>query len=203
MTDQRSDQVDRTEERRLIRKARAGDTAALRALVDGHKDRLFSFIFRMVRNHHDAEEICQDAFLKAFSSLDSYSTQYRFSTWLFTIGYRICLNNLRRKKALTGEASAHSIESQVTSDGQSPLESEDAARLRDRIWEAVDRLAPAQRASVLLFYRQEQSCQDIAKVLQVPVATVKSHLHRARARLRDALEPIAGTELGEWCNQAG
>ena len=90
-------------ERQLVNRARAGDRSAMRELVELHKDRLFGFIWRMVRQYHDAEEICQDAFLKAFASLDSFSSDYRFSTWLFTIGYRVCLNHLRRKRALTGE----------------------------------------------------------------------------------------------------
>lgn len=156
-------------------------------LVDGHKDRLFSFIWRMVRNHHDAEEICQDAFLKAFAALDSYSSAYRFSTWLFTIGYRVCLNHLRRKRPLTGEIDFSAIPYDGGSDAPAFLASQEANRLRERVWSAVDRLSPPQRATVLLFYRHETSCQEIARVLEMPVATVKSHLHRARKRLQGLL----------------
>ena len=93
----------REHEVQLIGRARAGDRVALRELVDGHKDRLFAFIWRMVRDHHEAEDICQDAFLKAFASLDSFSSEYRFSTWLFTIAYRVCLNRLRRKRPFSGD----------------------------------------------------------------------------------------------------
>ena len=85
-------------ESRLIERARSGDREGLRELVVLHEDRLFAFIWRMTRNYHDAEEICQDAFLKAFASLDSFCSEYRFSTWLFTIGYRVCLNRMCRKR---------------------------------------------------------------------------------------------------------
>ena len=78
--------TNRERERELIARARGGDRLALRELVDLHKDRLYAFIWRMVRDHHDAEDICQEAFLKAFASFDTFLSEYRFSTWLFTIG---------------------------------------------------------------------------------------------------------------------
>lgn len=193
----------RERERQLIVRARSGDRSAVRDLVDLHKDRLFAFIWRMIRNHHEAEDICQDAFLKAFASLHTFSLDYRFSTWLFTIGYRVCLNRMRQKRALTGEAydGALSLADSPTAGGA--LESEEVALLKERVWDAVERLSPPQRATVLLFYRQEFSCQEIARVLELPVATVKSHLHRARKRLRELLESLSEEDLGVYRNLTG
>jgi RNA polymerase sigma-70 factor, ECF subfamily len=182
--------ITREQEREVIARAKQGDRAALRELVDGHKDRLYGFIFRMVRNQHDAEDICQDAFLKAFASLESFSTEYRFSTWLFTIGYRVCLNNLRRKKPVSSEFDFTTMPGRDDGETNDVLESEDAAKARSMVWSAVDRLSPPQRATVLLFYKQELGCHEIARILQMPPATVKSHLHRARARLRELIEPM-------------
>ena len=192
--------LEREHEAQLIIKARCGDRVAVCELVDGHKDRLFSFIWRMVRNHHDAEEICQDAFLKAFAALDSYSSNYRFSTWLFTIGYRVCLNHLRRKRPLTGEVEFSAMAHDEEPDGPTSLASQDAKRLQERVWAAVDRLSPPQRATVLLFYRHETSCQEIARVLELPVATVKSHLHRARKRLQDMLSFVREEQWQDFRN---
>lgn len=196
---ERTDPLTRDQEKALIERVRAGDKDATRELVDRHKDRLFAFIWRIIRDHHDAEEICQDAFLKAFASLDSFSTDYRFSTWLFTIGYRVCLNRMRRKRPLTGELEVQSL--QHTSDvpdgpEAQAIQTEEAQHLQNVVWSAVADLSEAQRVAVLLFYRCSQSCQEIAEVLQLPVATVKSHLHRARARLRDTLESqvVAGSD---------
>lgn len=197
------DSADRQAEKQLIAHARAGDAVALRRLVELHKDRLFAFIWRMVRNHHDAEEICQDAFLKAFNSLDSFSVEYRFSTWLFTIGYRVCLNYLRRRRALTGEMDFAALAHQTQKEPGASLESQEASRLRCGVWAAVDRLTPPQRAAVLLFYRQEMSCHEIARILEFPVATVKSHLHRARNRLRELLDPVAERDLQALRNRSG
>ena len=195
---------EREEEKRLVRAARTGDARALRTLVEAHQDRLFAFIWRMVRNHHDAEEICQEAFLKAFAALDSYSSKFRFSTWLFTIGYRVCLNSMRRRRALTG--GDIDFASMPTSSPEADFEvaeSEEASRLRELVWSAVERLSEPQRATVLLFYRHEQSCQEIAQVLQMPLATVKSHLHRARARLRELLEAVSEESLQAYRSLAG
>ena len=189
-----SDASERGNEKRLIARARRGESAALRQLIDLHKDRLFAFVRRMIRNHHDAEEIVQDAFLKAFASLDSFSTDFRFSTWLFTIGYRLCLNSIRRRQSLTGEVDFATVADTGPDAQRLAAESDEAKHLRNLVWNAVDRLSDAQKATVILFYRQSQSCQEIAQVLELPVATVKSHLHRARAKLRNILEPLVTEE---------
>lgn len=182
-----------SEEKDLISRAQRGCQVSARQLIAAHQDRLHAFIWRMVRNDHDAEEICQDAFLRAFQSLEKFDFQYRFSTWLFTIGYRICLNLLRKRKDFSGDMDFSIVET----DGRSRVEtdvyeevanSDEARRLKDLIWESVEDLTPQQRATVLLFYKEGMSCQDIGSVLEIPAATVKSHLHRARARLKGMLE---------------
>lgn len=183
-----SGRLTRQREATLIRAARRGNEQACRELVEAHQDRLFSFVWRVIRDPHDAEEICQEAFLRAFAALDSFSVEYRFSTWLFTIAHRLCLNRLRKRTAATGGSWESLPDYRMGSDEQ-VAESEEAARLKRLIWGAVDRLSDAQREVVLLFYREGQSCQEISRILGMPVATVKSHLHRARAKLRAMLEP--------------
>jgi len=187
---QAADPAGKKNELRLIHRAQNGDREACRQLIDLHKDRLYAFVSRTVRNHHDAEEVCQDAFLKAFGSLKSFDTRFRFSTWLFTIGYRLSLNLLRRKRSVTGEVDFSAMSSPDPRADESAAQSEEAKRLRKLIWEAVHQLTAPQQAAVVLFYQHEMGCAEIADVLDLPVATVKSHLHRARARLRDMLEPV-------------
>ncbi len=185
--DSGASRLSRRTERRLITQAQRGCEDAARALVDAHKDRLMAFVWRILRDHDEAEEICQEAFLRAFSSLDSFSSEYRFSTWLFTIGYRLCLNHIRRRKSLTGEVDFSGLPGREPDVADQLAESEEARRLKNLIWEAVDKLSPPQRAAVMLFYREGLSCEDIAQALEIPMATAKSHLHRARGRLRDSL----------------
>lgn len=180
----------RRTERRLVAQARKGCEESARQLVDSHKDRLFAFVWRILRDHEESEDVCQEAFLRAFSALDSFSTQYRFSTWLFTIGYRLCLNHLRRRKEVTSELDFAALRSSEQEAPRLLAESEEARRLKNTIWDAVDKLSLPQRAAVMLFYREGLSCDAIAAMMDMPMATVKSHLHRARAKLRDLLGPM-------------
>jgi RNA polymerase sigma-70 factor (ECF subfamily) len=182
-----SSRLSKATEKRLITRARKGEEEASRELIEAHKDRLFAFVWRIIRRQDEAEEICQETFLRAFSSLDSFSSKYRFSTWLFTIGYRLCLNHIRRKKSLTGEMDFTAMQSDEPDASARVAESEEARLLKSKIWEAVDRLSSPQKAAVMLFYREGMSCEEIAQSLDMPMATVKSHLHRARGRLRDSL----------------
>lgn len=185
----------RDDEIRMIARAKRGNADAYRSLVEAYKDRLFAFVWRMVRNHHEAEDICQATFVKAFESLKSYSEAYAFSTWLFTIGYRLCLNQMRKRRAVSGDVDFSQVGGVETDASVTLAGSEESRRLRDLIWAAVEQLSPPQRSAVLLFYREGKSCQDIGVVLGIPAVTVKSHLHRARERLRQLL----GAELvDDW-----
>lgn len=188
--------MSREEEKAVIRRAQRGHADAFRELVEAYKDRLYAFIWRMVRNHHEAEDLCQTAFVRAYESLASYNDNYAFSTWLFTIGYRLCLNALRKRRALTGAADL-SLVGAVSPDSTADevAGTDEARRLRSAIWCAVDQLSPPQRSAVMLFYREEMSCQEIGVVLGIPAVTVKSHLHRARAKLKGLL---AGETEADW-----
>jgi RNA polymerase sigma-70 factor (ECF subfamily) len=181
------------EEQRLIAAARKGCSASARRLVETHQERLFAFIWRMIRDAHDAEEVCQEAFLRAFAALDTFDARYRFSTWLFTIGYRLCLNMMRKRRDYAGDVdfsrlSAASVAGRDEEDAAEVVaRTEEARAMKQAIWESVDRLSAPQRATVLLFYRESMNCQEIGEILGMPAATVKSHLHRARARLKALL----------------
>lgn len=174
----------------LIQQAHAGDPSAGARLVDAHKQRLYTFIWRMVRDAELAEDLCQEAFLRAFNHLGSFNIEYRFSTWLFTIGYRLALNELRMKTAhRTTVADLTNVAEEGTERPDTlVLQSEQAARLKEMIWSEVDQLSGTQKAVVLMFYREGLSCKEISDSLDIPVATVKSHMHRARERLRLKLE---------------
>ena len=175
-------------ERQLIENAQRGCAESARALVAAHQDRLHAFVWRLVRSKHDAEEICQDAFMRAFSALASFDFSYRFSTWLFTIGYRLCLNSARRRKDFSGDVDFSVFSAPDDGVADEVANTDEARRLKKTIWESVDQLTPQQRATVLLFYRESLSCQEIGNILDMPAATVKSHLHRARGRLKELLQ---------------
>lgn len=177
------------EVKKLVARTRRGDADAYREIVETYKERLYAFLWKMVRNHHEAEELTQAAFVKAFESLDSYSTKYAFSTWLYTIGYRLCLNKLRKRKPVSADIDFEAVGEEREDVAITLANSESAQKLKSEVWDAVDQLSEIQKAAVLLFYQESQSCQDISKVLGIPAVTVKSHLHRARAKLRDLIDP--------------
>lgn len=182
--------LSRLDEQRLIESVKRGDRDAMRALIEQYQQRLFAFVWRVLPNQQDAEDVCQEALLKAITAIDSFDPTYRFSTWLFTIAYRLALNSLRRRhKQVDAEMDFNAFEGTAEPAPAEIAESEDARRLKDVVWQAVDRLSSTQRLAVTLFYRESHSCQEIALVMGMPVATVKSHLHRARAKLKDLLEP--------------
>ncbi len=177
----------RDEERRLIERAKAGNADAFRQLVDAYKERLFAFVWRTVRDHHEAEDIAQGAFVKAYEALRSYDEQYAFSTWLFTIAHRLCLNHLRKRRDVAGELDLARVTRAAPDPPRTLAGTEEARRLRAVIWSAVAELSLPQQSAVLLFYREGKGCEEIGRVLGMPAVTVKSHLHRARAKLRAAL----------------
>lgn len=192
--------LDPGRERTLIERAQQGCAESAHLLVEAHQDRLHAFVWRMVRDNHDAEEICQDAFLRAFGALHTFDPSFRFSTWLFTIGYRLCLNALRRRKAFSGDVDLAAVSGDGRHDAADDnvsdvvAHSEEARRLKEIVWNSVDQLTPDQRATVLLFYRESLSCQEIGDVLGMPASTVKSHLHRARGRLKEMLADCVTSE---------
>lgn len=190
----------RLAEQRLIRSIKRGDTEAMRVLIEHHQQRLLAFVWRVVPNQQDAEDVCQEALLKAMAAIQSFDPTYRFSTWLFTIAYRLGLNTLRRRnKNVDGDMDFNMFASSTEPEPDDCLESEEARRLKDAVWSAVDRLSVAQRLAITLFYRESHNCQEIATVMAVPVATVKSHLHRARARLQELLEPALANDWRKLC----
>lgn len=197
--------MSRDAERLIVQRAQRGDAEAFRELVETYKDRLFAFVWRLIRNHHEAEDLCQATFVKAYQALDGYSSKFAFSTWLFTIAYRLTLNQLRRRKSVA-QIDAAFLEPAEPELERSLASTEEALRLRNVIWSAVDELSTAQKTAVLLFYREGKSCQEIGQVLGMPAVTVKSHLHRAREKLRqvfDAQIPEDWSSLGMFGDSSG
>ncbi len=189
--------VTKEQETKLIALAKQGNDAATRKLIELHQDRLFAFIWRIVRDNSETEDICQETFMRAITSLKDFKDEYRFSTWIFTIGYRLALNYIKHRSHRRSVDFSNMARAGQRNQVDEIIQSEHADKVRDVIWKEVDDLSPAQKATILLFYRQGLSCQEISENLDMPVATVKSHMHRARERLRERLryQRIDGSDL--------
>jgi RNA polymerase sigma-70 factor, ECF subfamily len=178
-----------TDDRRLIAECLAGNTLAFGPLVRRHQDRLFNAVVRVVDNAEDAADVVQEAFLNAYQSLNSFKGDSEFFTWLYRIAFNAAISLRRKKKAvlsLDGDvrAAAEPVDpSEFTRPGVGLERSEEDARLLA----ALGRLSPEHRAVLVLKDLEGQRYEDIAQVLDVPIGTVRSRLHRARMELRDLL----------------
>jgi RNA polymerase sigma-70 factor (ECF subfamily) len=167
------------EERAWVRRARGGDSDAYRRLVERHADAVFETTLRIVRSREEAEEAAQDAFVRAWRALDGYREEARFSTWLYRIAVRCALDaaaRLRQRRDREVAAEPEQIE-------RTPAP-ERAVTDRRRLERALGRLTAVQRAVVTLFYLRDRPVDEVARILDLPSGTVKTHLHRARGALR-------------------
>lgn len=188
--------TDRTDQE-LVRLCLKGQERAAHELVSRYQRPVFSFIYRMVRDRELAEDLAQDTFIRAFDNLGKYDPAYKFSSWLFKVGHNLTVDHIRRRELDT--VSIHGAPDAVTSDQQEAtsvsLESEferpdellEARQLGASIEEAIDRLRPEYRTAILLRHVEGYSYDEISEVMEIPLGTVKTYIHRARAELQDML----------------
>jgi RNA polymerase sigma-70 factor (ECF subfamily) len=167
---------------RLVDRARSGNTEAFRRLVESHQDRVFGLVLRMVGNREEAEEVAQEVFLRAWRALPRFRGDARFSTWLYRIAYRqgcdAAASSGRRRQR------EESLDAVAAVAAESAAKSEAGASSLGR---HVAALPEAQRATIALFYYGDRTVAEVARALELPEGTVKTHLHRARAALRRAI----------------
>ena len=175
-------------ERELVRRAQAGDGEAFSALVVEHQQFAYNLALRVVGDPHEAEDITQEAFVRAWLALPNFRGQAQFRTWLYRIVTNLCCNRLprlRRDLLAMGDETAAQVPGAPDADPATTVEvGERCAFLHQQI----EALPESYRMVVSLRYQQELSYEEIASVLSLPVGTVKTGLFRARARLREALQ---------------
>jgi RNA polymerase sigma-70 factor (ECF subfamily) len=178
------------EVRAWVRAAVAGDGHAFRRLVESHMRAVYGLAYRILGNPDDADDVAQETFVRAHHALDRYDERYSFYTWLRAIATRIALNEVaKRKRRRTEAGDAFDTASETVADrGADALARLADVELRDAVRRAMDTLPDEFRAVLVLRAEQEMSYAEIAAALDVPLGTVMSRLHRARALLRRALD---------------
>jgi RNA polymerase sigma-70 factor, ECF subfamily len=172
-------------EQAWIDRARQGDAEAFRRLVELHQDRAYGLALRIVRDPSEAEEVAQDAFVRAWRGLPRFRMEARFSTWLYRIVARCAFDRAAALRARRGrETGAEEAEALRTED-PAPRRLE-AIATADRLERLMGGLSEAQRMVVTLFYYEDRSVAELARMIRCPENTVKTHLSRARAALRQA-----------------
>ncbi|REK71341.1 RNA polymerase sigma factor SigW [Paenibacillus paeoniae] len=181
-------------ENRLARLALKGDQQAFAELVDLYQDKLYHMAYRMLNNRQEAEDVVQDTFLRVYKNLDRFDEALKFSTWIYRIATNLCIDRLRKRKP-TYSLDAESQEydgldgySMIPSDNRTP-ESElilsDTQRI---IHQAMESLPPKYKTVMMLRYIQDLSLQEVGDILDMPVTTIKTRVHRGREFLRKKLE---------------
>lgn len=177
------------QDRGLVEQALSGREPAYNELMEKYRNALYRHIHRMVRDKGEVDDLVQECFIKAFSALKSYSSDYAFSTWLYKIATNHTIDYLRKKKLPT-----MSIDRPIqTRDGELEYEVPDVTYRPDRhivedqrrrlIQEAIDTLPPKYHRVIVMRHQQEKSYEEIARELDLPLGTVKAHIFRARALL--------------------
>ena len=179
----------REEDSALIKHALAGDQKAFYKLRLKYYDAIFKLVNRMIRNREEVEDLTQEAFIKAFTSLKRFDNQYSFSTWLYKIATNNSIDHIRKKKLQTfsinkpieSEESDYSFELHGTD--LEPDQELIASQREKMLNEAMKSLPPKYRQVILMRHVEEKEYQEIAKTLKLPLGTIKAHIFRARELL--------------------
>jgi RNA polymerase sigma-70 factor (ECF subfamily) len=177
----------RTRETRLIRRAQQGDGDAIAELVGEHQAALYAFLLRLSGRPDVAEDMAQEAFVRVIKNIERFDTRFRFSTWLFTIARRLYVNHLQKHRPAS-ESEIVDLWEGSTERPEDLLVLEEQRHHLARILDvAIGCLTPLQREIVTLFHQQHWSIEAVSSHLAMPEGTIKSHLHRARRRMQEAI----------------
>lgn len=183
------------EDRKLVADAKKGDNKAFQTLLKKYRKSVYYMLLKMVKNADDAEDLTQEAFAKAFNSIEKFDSKYAFSTWLFRIATNNCIDFIRKKRVQTV-----SIDQPVEGDDGSnmrfdvkdeELDPNEAMLKKQRkryLNMAIERLPEKYKVLVQLRYFQELSYEEVARELEIPLGTVKAQLFRARELLNQELK---------------
>ncbi len=169
----------------LIKRVQNGDMVAYNEIVSKYKNRLMNTIVRMISSEQEAEDIIQETFLRVYQHRDSFDFRHCFSTWLYTIALNLARNELRKRKRfkffdifdMQGHESEIAVEMKLPSNLPKILEN------------AIETLPNKYKMAFILRDIQEQPYEEVAKIMNIPLGTVKSRVNRARALLRENLKP--------------
>jgi RNA polymerase sigma-70 factor, ECF subfamily len=173
-------------ERMLVERCRTGSDAAFRELVDSYKNLVYGVILRTVADRSRADDLAQEVFLRVHRGLATFRGESSLATWLFRITRNVC-GDVRDRRQFERSLDAVDDERHTPIDPGATDRAFAAIELRDRLDKALAQLPPAARFLVAAHYLGGQKYEDLAEALDMPLGTVKAHLHRAKRRLRALL----------------
>ncbi|MFZ3590288.1 RNA polymerase sigma factor SigW [Bacillus sp. DJP31] len=179
-----------------IKQVKNGDQNAFSEIVELYKDKVYQLCYRMLGNSHEAEDIAQEAFIRAYINIESFHIDKKFSTWLYRIATNLAIDRIRKKKPdyyldaeVTGTEGL-TMYSQVAADVPLPEEEVESLELQQSVQIQILRLPEKYRAVIVLKYIEELSLKEISEVLGLPISTIKTRIHRGREALRKQLREV-------------
>jgi RNA polymerase sigma factor (sigma-70 family) len=180
----------------IISRVLQGERQLYAELVKRYQNFVFTITLRYTQNREDAEEVAQDVFVKAYRSLSDFRGESKFSTWLYTIVSTSCITFLRKKKldtqSLDSERVFEVADSQDSGMNANQVEQKSRHAMVNK---AIQLLSPDDAKLITLFYKGEQSLDEIGQIMGIDPNTVKVKLHRARGRLKEKMEKYFSQEV--------
>ncbi len=177
----------------LVRLAREGDFGAFEILFERHRTLVYRFAYQMAGRRDDAEDIVQEAFVRAYQNLDRYRDQAKFTTWLLRIATNLCTDQVRmhnRRNALEQQEAKGALDWMTSPVNEDPVDNMDADQRKDALKRALNALPIHHKTVIVLRDIEERDYDDIASVLNCTVGGAKLRVLRARRALRDRLRPL-------------
>jgi len=183
------------EDQLLIERALAGDQAAFGQLALRYQDRLYAAMLGVTGSAEEAEDVVQDALVRAFLKLDSFQQNSQFFTWLYRIAFNVALSRHRRRRSrISIDSTRDTSGMEPVDDGELPDEPLLRSERVDLVRRALARLTEQHRAVLVLREMEECSYEAIAEILKISIGTVRSRISRARSQLKLALEAMHNAE---------
>ena len=186
-----------------VQRTLAGHRDAYRVLVERHSRSVFRMAYRMTGNGHDAEEVVQEAFLRAYQKLEKFAGEANFGTWVYRIAANYAIDRIRQqntekvRRQMPGNPGEDGLEvdplSTVRDSAPSPERLAGSAQLAAKMKEALEALTPAERTAVVMRHWEGCAIEEIAAVLKSNSNATKNTVFRAVGKLRKALEPFTGS----------
>lgn len=179
-----------------IKQVKRGDQSAYEDVVSFYQNKIYQHVYRMLGNQHEAEDIAQEAFIRAYINIHSFDDRRKFSTWLYRIATNLTIDRIRKRKPdyyLDAEMKGTEgldMYSRLATDDPLPEEEVEGLELQNHIHQEISTLPPKYRGVIILRYLEEFSLQEISDILDIPLGTVKTRIHRGREALRKKLRHV-------------
>jgi RNA polymerase sigma-70 factor, ECF subfamily len=180
----------------MVAQVKKGDQEAFEGIVDLFKDKIYRHCYRMVGNGHEAEDLAQETFLRAYRNISKYNNEFKFSTWIFRIATNLCIDRLRKKKpdyyldAEVPGTDGATMYSQLSSEEPMPEQVVTENERWNELQEEIMKLPEKYRTAIVLKYVEDLSLEEISHIMDIPVPTVKTRIHRGREALKKVFQMV-------------